>query len=128
MKQIFETRYRWKLGQVAWMLHRLSGLALVFYLCTHIFVIHNLAYGPEKFDSVMKFLTSPVFKFLEIGLFGVILFHAFNGLRIIIVDFWGGTKIQKKLFWIMMAIAGALFVLGAGRMLQHISHMLKAAG
>lgn len=123
-KPVFEFQYKWKLGMVAWMLHRLSGLALIVYLCMHIVVIHNLAYGPEHFDEVMSILGSPMFKVLEIGLFGVILYHAFNGLRVIIVDFWGGTKIHKKLFWIMMGIAAALFAMGAVSMAGHIIHKL----
>jgi len=122
MKPIFEFRYRWKLGMVAWVLHRLSGLVLIFYLCMHIFVIHNLAYGEDRFNEVMELLGSPMFKVLEIGLLGVILYHAFNGLRVIIVDFWGGTKIQKKLFWVMMAIAAALFIAGAVPMAGHLLH------
>lgn len=124
MKPIFEFQYKWKLGMVAWLLHRLSGLALIAYLCMHIVVIHNLAYGPENFNAVMEILGSPFFKVLEIGLFGVILYHAFNGLRVIVVDFWGGTKKQKQLFWIMMAIAGVLFVAGTVSMLSHIMHKL----
>ncbi len=109
---------------VSWALHRLSGLALVAYLCLHIFVIHNLAYGPERFDRVMELLGSPAFKLMEIGLLGVILYHAFNGLRVIIIDFWGGTKIQKQLFWIMMVIAAALFVAGAAPIAGHLLNAL----
>jgi len=120
MKPIFETRYKWKLGMAAWVLHRLSGLALIAYLCLHIFVIHNLAYGEQHFNAVMKFLGSPPFKLMEIGLLGVILYHAFNGLRVIAIDFWGGTKIQKALFWVMMAAAGILFVFGATPIARHL--------
>ncbi len=120
MKPIFEFHYKWRLGAIAWLLHRLSGLALIAYLCLHIYVIHNLAYGREHFDAVMKFLGSPLFKTLEIGLIGVILYHAFNGLRVIIIDFWGGTRIQKKLFIIMMAVAALLFIAGAARIASHL--------
>jgi len=105
---------------VAWLLHRLSGLALTFYLCLHIYVIHSLTYGPERFNAMMKFLGSPLFKALEIGLFGVILYHAFNGIRVIIIDFWGGSRIQKQLFYILMAVAALLFLAGAARMIGHL--------
>lgn len=124
-KPPFEIHYKWRIGMAAWFLHRLSGLALIFYLCLHIYVIHNLAYGEKRFNETMQFLGSPLFKLLEIGLLGVILYHAFNGLRIIIIDFWGGTRIQKKLFLIFMAVAVALFVAGAARMAGHLLGALR---
>ena len=124
-KHLFEYKYRWQLGMIAWALHRLSGLALIFYLCLHIYVIHNLAFGASRFNEVMKMVGSPMFKVLEIGLLGVILYHAFNGIRIVIVDFWGGAKIHKKLFWAMMCVAAALFVAGAVPMTGHLLRMLR---
>jgi len=124
-KPLFDYRYGWHLGMIAWLLHRLSGLALIFYLCLHIMVLRNLAYGEAQFDQVMKTLGSPVFKVLEIGLLGVVLFHAFNGIRIVIIDFWGGARIHKKLFWWMMGIATALFIAGAIPMAEH---MIKKLG
>ena len=45
----------------------LAGLALIFYLSLHIWVIHSLTYGERTFDSVMKFLSSPLFKLLEVS-------------------------------------------------------------
>ncbi len=36
---------------------------------------------------------------------GAIAFHALNGLRIILVDYWSkGTKYQRALFWIVIAL------------------------
>ena len=75
--KFFDLNYYKFLGSWAWILHRLSGLALIFYLSLHIWVINTLTLGPEKFDQLMKFLNSPLFKLLEVGLWGIILFHAF---------------------------------------------------
>lgn len=103
------------------MLHRLSGLALIFYLSLHIWVINSLTLGPDKFNEVMAFLGSPLFKFLEVGLWGVILFHAFNGVRVVIVDFFKGALFQKKLFFILITIAFLLWAAGSYMILSHIS-------
>ena len=92
--KVFDLNYYKFIGSWAWILHRLSGLALIFYLTLHIWVINTLTMGPEKFNSVTQFLSSPLFKLLEVGLWGVILYHAFNGIRVVIVDFFKGSLIS----------------------------------
>ena len=37
--------YRWKTGMLAWVMFRITGLALVGYLAMHIIVISNLVRG-----------------------------------------------------------------------------------
>jgi succinate dehydrogenase / fumarate reductase cytochrome b subunit len=96
--------YRIHLGTFAWILHRLSGLALIFYLLLHIWVIHHLMVGAESFDGVMEFLGTPLWKFLEIGLIGVIMYHLFNGLRVTLIDMGVMVERQKLLFGITVVI------------------------
>jgi succinate dehydrogenase / fumarate reductase cytochrome b subunit len=105
--------YRWHLGYVAWLLNRITGVAITFYLAIHIWVIHHLYQGEEGFNRVMHVVSSPVFKLLEIGLLGIILYHAMNGIRILIVEWGGGARSHKKLFWWMTAIAAGGLVFGA---------------
>jgi succinate dehydrogenase / fumarate reductase, cytochrome b subunit len=105
--------YRWHLGYVAWLLNRITGVAITFYLALHIWVIHHLHQGPQGFNKVMGVVSHPVFKLLEIGLIGIILFHAMNGIRLLIVEWGGGTRNHRKLFWWMMAIGVVLFLFGA---------------
>jgi succinate dehydrogenase / fumarate reductase, cytochrome b subunit len=116
----FDLNYYKFVGSWAWILHRLSGLGLIFYLSLHIWVINTLTYGEAKFAQVSAFLNSPLFKFLEVGLWGIILFHAFNGVRIVIVDFFKGSMVHKKLFYIMISIAFLLWIAGSYIMLSHI--------
>lgn len=118
--KIYDVGYHNFLGSWAWILHRLSGLALIFYLTLHIWVISHLAKGAESFDAMMRFLNSPLFKLLEVGLWGVILFHAFNGVRVIVVDFFHGALAQKKLFLFLIAIAFLLWASGSAMILAHI--------
>ncbi len=118
--KIFDLNYYKFIGSWAWILHRLSGLALIFYLTLHIWVINTLTKGPEKFDSLTQFLSSPLFKLLEVGLWGVILYHAFNGIRVVIVDFFKGSLVHKKLFVVLIAIAFVLWALGSYMLISHI--------
>lgn len=107
-------------GSWAWILHRLAGLALIFYLCLHIWVIHTLTLGAEAFETTMTFLNRTPFKLLEVGLWGVILYHAFNGARIVIVDFFKGSLAHKKLFVALIAVAFVLWALGSFVILSHV--------
>ena len=46
-------RYRWHSGFWSFLLHRITGLGLVFYLALHIYSISNLR-NPEFFNAEMK--------------------------------------------------------------------------
>ena len=96
--------YRIHLGTFAWILHRLSGLGLIFYLCLHVWVISHLIGGEESFNKIMEFLGTPLFKFLEIGLVGTIFYHLFNGLRITLIDIGVFVEKQKLLFGIAVVL------------------------
>jgi succinate dehydrogenase / fumarate reductase cytochrome b subunit len=104
--------YRWRTGAIAWLLHRLSGLALAAYLPMHIWVNHHLARGPEEYNRVMRILAMPAFKILEVGLWGIILYHTMNGIRILLIDLGPGLKYQKQLFWAVVIVG--LILWGAG--------------
>lgn len=120
-KNVYEVGYRYHAGTVAWILHRLSGLALILYLVLHIWVIHTLD-NPIGFNKAMAFLNEPLFKVLELGLWGVIVYHAVNGLRIIIIDFFKGARVQKQMFWGTIAIGIVIFVAGA---IPFVGHLVK---
>ncbi|MBD3166160.1 succinate dehydrogenase, cytochrome b556 subunit, partial [bacterium] len=95
-------RYRWQTGMTAWVLHRLTGLALVFYLTLHIWVVSSLQKGEVWFEQVMGFVQSPFFRFLEVGLFFCVIYHTMNGLRLIAIDFFGATEKHAPLFYALM--------------------------
>jgi len=55
---------------------------------------------------------SPLFHVLEWALLAAVVFHMFNGLRIVAVDWFGVTRYQRMLFWVAIA-ASAVVVLGS---------------
>ncbi|MCK4412995.1 MAG: succinate dehydrogenase, cytochrome b556 subunit [Candidatus Eisenbacteria sp.] len=103
-------RYRWHAGYVAWLLNRITGILITFYLVMHIWVIHHLAHGPEQYKQVMDFLSSKLFVFFELGIIGVVLYHMMNGIRIVLVDFGNSVTNHKTIFWVLMAIGVVLYV------------------
>ena len=57
---------------LAWLLHRLSGLAIVVYLILHVWGLKALAQGPDQFNALIAGYHLPMFK---IGEFYSIFLH-----------------------------------------------------
>ncbi len=108
------------LGMWAFWLHRLSGLAIVFYLMMHVLVISTVVGGSGNFNAAMTTLKAPIFVLLEMGLLACILIHGFNGVRIVLFDLGYGVKKQKEIFIGLMALAVIPFVIGFMIALPHI--------
>jgi succinate dehydrogenase / fumarate reductase, cytochrome b subunit len=114
--------YRWQIGSAAFVFHRVSGLALIAYLPLHIWVMHYLRHGPKDFDASMAFLNQPIFKLAEWALFGAIIYHSMNGLRIVAVDLGIADRLpaQKKWFWAVIAVALVASLLVGVGFLSHL--------
>jgi len=111
--------YKVKTGMFAWILHRATGIGLAIYLPMHIYVTSSLQ-DPAKFDKTMAFLNQPLFKLVEIALLGAVIFHSLNGIRILIIDWFGGTRQQAKWFYALMAVGVVLFIAGGYAFFQHV--------
>jgi succinate dehydrogenase / fumarate reductase cytochrome b subunit len=100
-------------GMWAWILHRITGLGLVFYILLHTILMGvSLLSGKEAFDATLLILMSnPVFELLDILLLGAVLYHAFNGIRILLFDMGIGISVkrQKSIFGIFMGVAAILW-------------------
>jgi succinate dehydrogenase / fumarate reductase cytochrome b subunit len=101
-------------GMWAWLLHRVTGLGLVFYVLLHTFLMSlSLLMGQKAFDAALSVLMgNPIFEMLDILLVAAVLFHGFNGIRILLFDMGIGITVtcQRVVFWIFMAIAATLWL------------------
>jgi len=97
-------------GTAAWLLQRLSGLFLTLYLIAHIFVIGTAVQGEDEFDDLLSTFENTPFLILDAGLVGVVAFHALNGVRLVLLDFAIGLRLQKPLFWLSFLGAVAVFI------------------
>ena len=89
-------------GSIAWILHRISGVILVIYLALHLWGLGSAAGGGAAFDNRMQTFSGPVFDLLEALVVLIAVFHMFNGLRIIAVDFAGLARHQKAMFSVVL--------------------------
>jgi succinate dehydrogenase / fumarate reductase cytochrome b subunit len=108
-------KYRWHFsGMVAWTLQRVTGVLLLLYLFLHVHTISKLSQGPAAFNDAIATFRSPFFKCLEIALLGVVVLHAFNGIRITLVDLGIGVGRQRQLFWsVTVGLGLVVFLAGA---------------
>lgn len=99
-------------GFISFVLRRFTGIALVIYLAMHIWVIGSAIQGPETFDARLNVVQSPIFKLLEILLLAAVVYHAFDGLRLLIVHYFKVTEYRKSLFWAAFGVAVILTIAG----------------
>ena len=99
------TLYRGREGMWSWVLHRITGVAIFFFLLVHILDTALVRVSPEAYNAVIGTYQTPIMGLGEVALVGAIVFHAYNGLRVILVDFWSwATRHQQLLFYIVVAL------------------------
>jgi len=113
--------YRYFTGSLAYVLHRVSGIALLFYLFFHIHSITEANQAdPTAYDLMIRRFQEPDFKVGELLLYAALLFHGINGMRVLLVDFViRGTRFHKPLFWSFAVLILALLVIGSIPLLLH---------
>ncbi len=79
--------YRGDLGQYAWILHRVAGAGIVFFLLIHIIDIMLIGFGREVYDEAVSVYSAAFLVPMEIALVGAVFYHTLNGLRIILINF-----------------------------------------
>lgn len=105
----------------SWVLHRITGTAIYFFLLVHILDTALVRVSPEAYNAVISMYKTPLMGIGELFLVIAIVFHAFNGLRIILIDFWGfGTRHQKAMFYVVLVL-WAITILGFAP--RHLSHV-----
>ncbi|WP_230972346.1 succinate dehydrogenase [Archaeoglobus neptunius] len=77
---------------VAWILQMLTGLIMVVLVTVHFYVTHMISHDALEYSAVVERVSSPVFQGMYALLLLVVSFHAFNGLRAIVLDTNAGMR------------------------------------
>lgn len=111
--------YRGAEGMWSWVAHRVTGITLFFFLFTHVLDIALIRVSPEAFNKIIETYKNPVVNLMEVGLVAAVLFHAFNGIRIILIDFWAkGPRYQRQMLWAVLALWFLVMIPGVYFMMQ----------
>lgn len=92
-------------GQYAWVLHRATGIGILFFLLVHIIDIMLVSFGRDVYDYSVEFYGRLELLPMEIALVGAVVYHTLNGLRVVAIDFtsWGYRK-ERELFYGVLAL------------------------
>jgi succinate dehydrogenase cytochrome b subunit len=113
--------YRGKGGQWSWILHRLTGLGVFAFLFLHIIDTALIGWGPDAYNTMMAVYRQPFFRIGEALLAGAVLYHALNGVRICIIDFWpGATSVHRKLVLAVIVLFAVIYIPSAIYMLRWV--------
>ncbi len=123
-------RYGGGVGQWAWLIHRVTGLGILLFLIVHIIDTFLVVAWPGVYDHTVDIYGGVVsglpeiwgingyypilrwgFRAGELALIACVLFHAVNGVRIVLFDFWPKTADNQKVaFWIAMGVFAAIML------------------
>ncbi len=90
--------YKGGIGQWSWAAHRITGVGVVAFLFGHIVDTFGVGFGRDFYDETISLYQQWWFKPFEVLLIGAVVYHALNGLRIILFDFWPNLALKQKQF------------------------------
>jgi succinate dehydrogenase / fumarate reductase cytochrome b subunit len=88
---------------LAWILHRISGLGMLFFVGLHVLA----SFFTQQFGSDWAIAVNTIYESFWFQIFVIffVLFHALNGLRIIILDLRPELlQYQREAIWLQWAV------------------------
>ena len=116
------TLYRGDPGMWSWVLHRITGATIFFFLFVHVLDTALVRVSPQAYNEVIDTYKTPIVGLMEVGLVAAVLYHALNGIRIILIDFWAhGPKYQRLMLCIVLGVWIAVFIAALGVIGMHMA-------
>ncbi|WP_137145614.1 succinate dehydrogenase, cytochrome b556 subunit [Mycolicibacterium sp. CR10] len=116
------TFYRGDPGMWSWVLHRISGATIFFFLFVHVLDTALVRVSPQAYNEIIETYKTPLIGMMEIGLVAAVLYHALNGVRIILIDFWSkGPRYQRQMLWVVAGVFITVFIAALGVIGMHMA-------
>ncbi len=98
----------------AFVVHRVSGLALAAFLPFHFWALGQALHGEAALDGFLRFADRPLFHLAEGGLVVLMALHLTGGVRLLLIEFGPWSGLRKD--WIAATVgagvaAGLVFAL-----------------
>ena len=120
-KAVAGTLYRGREGMWSWVAHRITGVLIFLCLFAHVIDSAMVRASPEAYNAAVETYKNPVVGLMEVGLVAAVLFHALNGIRVILLDFWWqGTRYHRQMTW---AVIGLFLVLFVPFVVRHLTNV-----
>jgi fumarate reductase subunit D len=91
---------------IAFLVHRLSGLALACFLPLHFLALGLALQGEARLDGFLKWTANPLVKVAEMGLVFLLAMHMLGGIRVLLVENLPWREGQKQIATAALVIAG----------------------
>ena len=113
------TPYRGREGMWSWVAHRVTGVLIFFFLFAHVLDTALVRVSPDSYNRIMDTYKTPLVNLMEVGLVGAVLFHALNGVRVMLIDFWSqGTRYHKQMIHVVVGLTTVIMVPGTYYMIE----------
>ena len=107
------TTYRGKSGQWAFIGHRVTGFLVFMFLLLHVVDV-SLVQDKHLYNEVHAVYGNVLLRVFESGLLIALLFHALNGLRIVLIDFFPeAIRHDKALLGVVLFVTLAAGIPGS---------------
>ena len=103
-------------GYRAFLLHRVSGIALALFLPAHFLVLATVLEGHAALDGFLHWSESPAVKAAEVVLVMLLAAHLVGGLRLLLMEFAPWREGVNALLSVTAGVSialGLIFALGA---------------
>ena len=106
----------------SWVLHRITGATIFFFLFVHVLDTALVRVSPQAYNSVIETYKTPLVGLMEMGLVAAVLFHALNGIRVILIDFWAqGPRYQRHMLAVAVTVFAVALIAGLGVLGMHMT-------
>jgi succinate dehydrogenase cytochrome b556 subunit len=109
-------------GMWAWLFQRITAVVVFVTIAIHLAATHIFNIGELDYNNIAHRLASALFVVVDLTLLAAVLFHALNGARMVVLDYWLGEKVQRRTLAIVLWVIGVVaFVYGTWALWPWIS-------
>jgi succinate dehydrogenase hydrophobic membrane anchor protein len=79
-------------GMLAWLFQRITAVLLLVCLVTHLIFTHIFSIGDVSYDTIGQRVAHGAYTAVDLILLAAGVYHALNGLRMVLMDYWFGRR------------------------------------
>jgi succinate dehydrogenase cytochrome b556 subunit len=100
-------------GVWAWLFQRITAVLLIIGFTSHLISTHIQAIGELNYRNIETRLGSAFFVVMDVMLLAAVLYHALNGVRMVVLDYWCAARSRRTALAVFLWVVGlAAFAYG----------------
>jgi succinate dehydrogenase hydrophobic anchor subunit len=111
-------------GMLAWLFQRIPAVLIIITLGTHLIFTHIFSIGDVSYDTIGQRVAHGAYTAVDLILLAAGIYHALNGLRMVLMDYWfGSRKLAVGLNIVLWVIGLAAVAYGTWALWPWIGYM-----